>query len=98
MQESALTCLHKSRIIVLGTWRADGAILDANDALLQLLLCQREDIQAGRIRWPDITPAEYEPLDARAIQELGHRGECTPFEKEYLRSDGSRVRVLVGAA
>src|SRR4051794_5342245 len=98
MNKSVCDCLQQSHIIALGSWRADGAFVDANDALLGILRCKREDIEARRIRWPEITPAQYEPLDRQALQEIQSRGECTPFAKEYIRIDGSRVPVLIGAA
>jgi hypothetical protein len=45
-----------------------------------------------------MTPPEYADLDARGVAELEERGVCTPFEKEYIRSDGSRIPILLGAA
>ena len=70
-------------------------ITDANDTFLQMVGYSREDLGAGRLYWPDLTPAEYLPLDEQAHEEGMRYGACTPFEKEYIRKDGVRVRVLV---
>lgn len=83
--------------LAIGCWRADGTFFDVNEALLKLLGCTRPEIDAGRVRWRDITPPEFAPLDTQALAEIRATGECTPFEKEYVRSDGRRVPVLIGA-
>ncbi len=84
---------------VIGIVTADrNYILDANDAFLNMLGYSREELQEHKINWPAITPAEYEPIDQYAIQELQENDTCTPFEKEYYRKDGSRQPVLIGAA
>ncbi|MCK6545768.1 ATP-binding protein [Myxococcota bacterium] len=75
-----------------------GAIREANDAFLRLVRCTREDLLSGRIRWSDITPLEYHALDERALGAVALGGVETPYEKEYLRRDGSRVPVLVATA
>ncbi len=74
-----------------------GVVTDANNAFLHLLGYTREELNAGRIRWKDITPAEYATLDEAAAQELIAKGLIAPYEKEYIRKDGSRVAVLIGA-
>jgi PAS domain S-box-containing protein len=58
----------------------------------------REELRSGRLRWDEITPAEYQHLDERAIAEFTRCGVCTPFEKEFIRKDGSRVLTMVGGA
>jgi formate hydrogenlyase transcriptional activator len=73
-------------------------IPDANDAFLEMVGYSREDLLAGRLHWPDLTPAEYAPLDELAHEEGLRFGACTPFEKEFIRKDGTRVPVLVATA
>ena len=73
-------------------------IPEANDAFLELVGYSREDLQAGRLHWPDLTPPEYLPLDELAHEEGLRFGACTPFEKELIRKDGTRVPVLVATA
>jgi formate hydrogenlyase transcriptional activator len=73
-------------------------IPEANDTFLELVGYTREDLQAGRLRWPDLTPPEYLALDELAHEEGLRFGACTPFEKELIRKDGTRVPVLVATA
>jgi formate hydrogenlyase transcriptional activator len=73
-------------------------IPEANDAFLDIVGYNREDLASGRMRWPDLTPPEYAALDELAHEEGLRFGACTPFEKELLRKDGSRVPVLVATA
>lgn len=72
-----------------------GLVTDANDAFLSLVGASRADLAAGSVRWGAITPLEYAPLDEKARAELMKTGLQTPYEKEYLRRDGTRVPVLV---
>jgi PAS domain S-box-containing protein len=73
-------------------------IPEANDAFLDLVGYSRDDLLAGRLHWPDLTPPEYLPLDELAHEEGLRFGACTPFEKELIRKDGTRVPVLVATA
>ena len=73
-------------------------IPEANDAFLAIVGYDREDLLAGRLHWPDLTPPEYAALDELAHEEGLRFGACTPFEKELLRKDGTRVPVLVATA
>jgi formate hydrogenlyase transcriptional activator len=73
-------------------------IPEANDAFLDLLGYSREDLATGRLHWPDLTPPEYIPLDELAHEEGLRFGACTPYEKELIRKDGTRVPVLIATA
>jgi formate hydrogenlyase transcriptional activator len=73
-------------------------IPEANDAFLELVGYTRDDLHSGRLHWPDLTPPEYIALDEIAHEEGLRFGACTPFEKELIRKDGTRVPVLVATA
>jgi formate hydrogenlyase transcriptional activator len=73
-------------------------IFEVNDAFLNLVGYSREDLVAGRMHWPDLTPPEYAALDELAHEEVLRFGACTPFEKEFIGKDGTRVPVLVATA
>jgi len=84
-----------SRIIGVVLAGPNGEIYFANDAFLELVGYSRKDII--NISWIDITPQEYNQLDNKAVEEIKTRGVATPFEKEFIRKDGSRVWVLLAA-
>jgi PAS domain S-box-containing protein len=73
-------------------------IPEANDAFLDLVGYTQEDLLSGALNWPDLTPPEYSALDDLAHEEGLRFGACTPYEKELLRKDGTRVPVLIATA
>jgi PAS domain S-box-containing protein len=79
-------------------WDRTGAITDANDAFLELVGYSRADLEAGRVSWIAMTPPEERHLDAVALNALAATGVCASFEKHYIRKDGSRVPIVLGAA
>ncbi|MUL38239.1 CHASE domain-containing protein [Gloeocapsopsis dulcis] len=94
--ESRFRCLIEADIIGIITADLDGKIIEANDAFLKMVGYQRDELQ--EIRWDTLTPPEYHHLDQHASQEIRTFGACHPFEKEYIRKDGSRISVLLGGA
>ena len=87
----------ESNMIGIGFWDANGEVTGANDALLEMIGYTREDLVSGQISWVELTPPEYAELDRAALKQVAESGSCAPFEKEYIRSDGSRFPILVGA-
>ena len=73
-------------------------VVEVNDAFLKMLGYDRDDFASGRMPRSGLTPPEWRDRDLRTVAELREFGVCQPFEKEYLRNDGSRVRVLLGGA
>jgi PAS domain S-box-containing protein len=103
--QAALTAAHArlrrfvdANIIGVVIARPSGELLEANDYYLRMIGYTREEYEQGLVDWRAITPPEWLPADEHAIEELRQRGVCTPYEKEYLRRDGSRVSVFLSDA
>ena len=96
--EARLRRFYESGMFGMLYYNLDGSITDANDKFLEIVGYTREDLQAGRINWANMTPPEYRFLDQHAIMELKAAGVTTPFEKEYIRKDGSHVHIILGVA
>ncbi len=73
-----------------------GRILEANDALLEMIGYTRQELESGQLRWDAITPADQKAGDERAVAQLRETGMCLPWEKEYIHKNGHRVPILVG--
>ncbi len=94
--ESRFRRLWDSNIIGVMYANAGGTITGANDAMLQMIGYSHEDVDAGRVRWTEMTPPEQLHLDDEHIAESRVRGSCTPYEKSYVARDGRRVPILLG--
>jgi PAS domain S-box-containing protein len=97
-REARIRRLVESNIIGICFWNLQGGICEANDAFLQLVGYTRDELLSGTIQWTDLTAPEHRAADAQAVEELELTGSAIPYEKEFIRKDGSRVPVLVGAA
>jgi PAS domain S-box-containing protein len=96
--EAKFRRVAESNMIGIMFWDLTGTVTEANDAFLEMIGYSREELMAGEVRWDNITRAELRYLDDNAIEEMRQRGACTPFEKVFIRKDGSRVPLLFGAA
>jgi PAS domain S-box-containing protein len=94
--EARFRRLFESSIIGVVVGDLSGRLTDANDAFLAMTGYDRADLP---LRWDGpLTPPEYRALDQQAVAQLRATGVVTPYEKEFVRKDGGRVPVLLGAA
>ena len=96
--EAKVRRLVEANVVGIVMWNLEGAVTGANDAFLRMVRYDRDDLASGRVRWTDLTPAEWRGDDEQAAADLRATGVFQPFEKEYFRKDGSRVPVLLGGA
>jgi PAS domain S-box-containing protein len=97
-REARIRGLVDSNIIGIMIWDFQGRIIDTNAALLDMLGYSREELTSDRIKWPELTPAEWAPSDQDALAQVSATGSCRSYEKEFSRKDGSRVPILIAGA
>jgi len=97
-RDAKIRRLMDANVVGICLWDLDGQILEANDAFLNLLQYEREDVVSAGLRWTDLTPAKWREREECAVAELRSTGTFQAFEKEYFRKDGSRMPVLIGGA
>jgi PAS domain S-box-containing protein len=97
-REARIRRLVDSNIIGIMIWDFQGRILEANEALLDMLGYSREELISDRIEWQELTPAEWAPADQDALAQVSATGRCRPYEKEFTSKSGSRVPILIAGA
>lgn len=70
-----------------------GAFVDLNQALIEPTGYSRDEFTA--LSYWEITPREYEVQEKQQLQSMEKSGRYGPYEKEYIRKDGSRYPVLL---
>ena len=70
-----------------------GAFLEANQKLVEPTGYSMKEF--SKVTYQDLTPEEYMENDKEQLGKLETQGFYGPFEKEYLRKDGSRYPVLL---
>jgi len=68
----------------------EGAITDANDAFLKMSGYTQADVKDGRVRWDKMTPPEWVALTHDEMNRFEATGKIGPYEKQYIRKDGTR--------
>jgi PAS domain S-box-containing protein len=96
--EAKVRRLVDANLMGIFIWNLEGEIVEANEAFLRIVGYGRDDLVSGRMRWRELTPAEWRAADDRRVGELKATGIAQPYQKEYFRKGGGRVPVLVGGA
>ncbi|MFP3457537.1 PAS domain S-box protein, partial [Psychrobacter sp. SIMBA_152] len=65
-----------------------GQFIDLNNALLAPTGYTRDEFV--QLSYWDVTPREYEEQEIKLLEDLANTGRYGPYEKEYIRKDGSR--------
>jgi PAS domain S-box-containing protein len=68
----------------------EGSIHDSNAAFERMSGYSRAELARGQAYLDTLTAPEFTFVTRQAIEQLRTTGESTPFEKQYLRPDGSR--------
>jgi PAS domain S-box-containing protein len=97
-REGKIRRLVDANIMGVFIWDVEGHIFDANDAFLHMVGYDRAELEAGCLRWNELTAAEWRDRDVRALADVDAKGAALPYEKEFVRKDGGRVPVMIGAA
>lgn len=95
--EEKFRCLIDSNIIGVIVADLSGEIVEANDAFLRMVGYSPEDLHFLRVQLREMCAQNYLELSQHSIIELKTTGMCKPFEKEYIRKDGTCIPILLGS-
>lgn len=96
MSEERFRHVFTNDMVPMAIWKKTGSIVEANEAFLKMIGYTRADLEAGMIRWDEITPHDYIERDLQAVREVEEKGHCTPYEKAFRHKDGHLVPILIG--
>jgi len=72
---------------------AAGDFIEINEALYAPAGYTKEEFL--KLSYWDITPKEYQEQEAEQLRSMERTGKYGPYEKEYIRKDGTRYPVLL---
>jgi PAS domain S-box-containing protein len=86
--EERLVSLRRIQTVGVLFWNHEFRLVDVNDGFLEMSGYRREE--AIGLTWQQLTPPDFHPVSRNAVQQVMARGETTPYEKQYIRKDGTR--------
>ncbi|HEY5934489.1 MAG TPA: PAS domain S-box protein [Kofleriaceae bacterium] len=97
ISEARFRSLWESGIIMISIFTLDGTLVDVNDAFSRALGYSRDELLSSQLTWLRITPSEWLEVERVAQTQLASEGVATPWEKELITKDGTRLPMLAGA-
>ena len=96
--ELKLRRLSESGIISVAFFDTEGAIIEANDAFLDMLGVTRDELNSEKIRWDVYTHEAWMPRTRQAVEEFKKTGYVRPYEKQFYHTSGElRWGIFAGA-
>ncbi len=95
--EHKLRSLVESNIFGVVVVDLDGRMYEFNDRYAQILGYSRDELLAQTFNWLHFVPPEDHEALGQAMATVLSTGAAPPYERGYLRKDGSRVPALVAA-
>ena len=95
--EMARSRIMQSGLIAICITDLAGLIIDADHAFASMVGFTRPRLLESLRQIAQLTPDEHQRADQEAFEKVAAFGSCASYEKEFIRSDGSRVPVLISA-
>ncbi len=91
-REDMIRDLFEHSPIGLNLCRMDGLWLESNPAFLSIIGYSRQEADGGLTYW-QLTPRKYDADESVQLEKLRSTRRYGPYEKEFIRRDGSLVPV-----
>jgi PAS domain S-box-containing protein len=94
LSEEKFRNLHRLSPVAIVLNRLDnGQFLETNQAMSDMTGYTEEELRS--LSYWDLTPGDYQEMEAKQLELLRTAGRYGPYEKEYIRKDGTRFPVLL---
>jgi PAS domain S-box-containing protein len=93
--EAKFRDIFERNVVAMNLWDAEGRVLQANEAFLNLTGYTREDVEAGLLHCDMLTAEGDWHASAQARSRALEAGKFEPFAKDIISRDGARIPVLV---
>jgi PAS domain S-box-containing protein len=91
-QQALVHAFFDGAPVGLNLCRIDGLWLESNPAFLRTIGYSAEEADGSLTYW-QLTPRKYDDAEAEQLRALEQTGRYGPYEKEFIRKDGSLVPV-----